>query len=141
MNILRIKTDASSKDGVGFTLAYECKVQESGTTIKTFEDSTFCKGEVKSTQAELLGVVYATTQSFKSFKGNPEEFQIAIESDCEYAVNSLNNRKIKSDKIKRTVYPLLNKFSCWRISWIPRHLNKRTNDLARERLRRAEDGL
>lgn len=141
MNIIRIKTDASNKPEIGFTLAYECIVEYEGDVVDKFEESMFSERQVKSTQAELLGVVYGLSQSFKHFQGNPENYQIAIESDCEYAVNSLNERSIQNEKLRKTTYPLLNKFDCWRINWIPRNLNKRTNDLARERMRRAEDGL
>lgn len=141
MNIIRIKTDASNKPEVGFTLAYECIVEHQGNVVDKYEEAMFSEKQVKSTQAELLGVVYGLSQSFKHFQGKPENYQIAIESDCEYAVDALNERNMGSDKLRKTVYPLLNKFSCWRVNWIPRHLNKRTNNLARERLRRAEDGL
>jgi len=141
MNIVRIKTDASNKPDIGFTLAYECVVEYQGDIVDKYEEAMFSERQVKSTQAELLGVVYGLSQSFKRFQGEPEKYQIAIESDCEYAVDVLNKRDIESEKLRKTVYPLLNKFDCWRVNWIPRRLNKRTNNLARERLRRAEDGV
>ena len=141
MNILRIKTDASTKPNVGFTIAYECNIHSNEGSIKKFSGSKFNDKQIKSTQAEVLGVAFGITESFKRFDKDPENFQIAIESDCQYAVDVYNKHKIKNEKLRKVAYPLLNKFDCWRVNWIPRKLNKRTNDLARERLRRAEDGL
>jgi len=141
MNIVRIKTDASSKPEIGFTLAYECKIEYENTVIDKFDDSMFSEKQVKSTEAEMLGIAYALTQTYKRFDNDPSEFQIAIQSDCEHAVRSFNEHDVSNDKLRKTTYPILNKFDCWRINWIPRILNKRTNNLARERLRRAEDGL
>lgn len=137
---LTVKTDASYKEDIGFTVAYEAEVYVGNEIIYRFSDSKYIDRASKSTDAEVVGVAYGIVETYKNMGGNVDNYNLFIESDCEHAVRVYNGEKIKrKKKLHRMIGHFLDDFFSWSIRWIPRTTNQKANALAKTRLRKAED--
>lgn len=137
---LTVKTDASFKEEVGFTVAYEAEVFIKGESSYKFSDSKFIDRSMKSTDAEVVGVAYGIVETYKNMGGQVEDYTLFLESDCEHAVEVYSGVKEKQRKrLHQTMEHFLQDFYSWRINWIPRTTNQKANALAKTRLRKAED--
>jgi len=137
---LRVKTDASYKQGIGFSVAYETEVHIGGKSSYTFSDSKFIDKKSKSTDAEVVGVAYGIVETYKNMGGRVEDYVLILESDCEHAVRIYGGeKKQRKHKLHQTLSHFLKDFNSWRINWIPRTTNQKANALAKTELRKAED--
>jgi len=137
---LTVKTDASYKEGIGFTVAYEAEVFIGGEPVYNFSDSKFIDRDSKSTDAEVVGVAYGIVETYKNMGGRVDNYNLVLESDCEHAVRVYKGEKGKvKKKLHQTLNHFLEDFYSWRINWIPRTTNQKANALAKTKLRKAED--
>lgn len=137
---LTVKTDASYKQDVGFTVAYEAEVFISGEVACSFSDSKFIDQNSKSTDAEVVGVAYGIVETYKNMGGRVDNYNLVLESDCEHAVRVYKGHKGKVKKrLHQTLSHFLEDFYSWTINWIPRTTNQKANALAKTELRKAED--
>lgn len=137
---ITVKTDASFKEDVGFSVAYETEVFIPGKTTHEFSDSKFIDRDTKSTDAEVVGVAYGIVETYKHMGGRVEDYNLFLHSDCEHAVRVYKKEKRqKRTKLHRTIENFLEDFYSWRINWIPRTTNEKANAIAKARLRKAED--
>jgi len=137
---LTVKTDASYKQGIGFSVAYQAEVYIGGEPVYTFSDSKFIDKKSKSTDAEVVGVAYGIVESYKNMGGRVENYVLILESDCEHAVRIYGGEKKKiKQRLHQTLQHFLEDFNSWRINWIPRTTNQKANALAKTELRKAED--
>lgn len=137
---LTVKTDASYKPNIGFTVAYEAEVYIGGEPIYEFSDSKYIDRASKSTDAEVIAVAYGIVEIYKNMGGDVEEYNLILNSDCEHAVSVYGGEKKKRmKKVHDAVSHFLESFYSWRINKIPRSMNKKADALAKSRLRVAED--
>lgn len=137
-HIINLNTDASYKEDTGFALAYYAKLVDENNEKKEIDGAKFVDKNTKSTDAEVLAIAYGIIESYKQVDKTQDNF-IQIHSDCEHAVKVYNQHNIQEENLKRTVYSLLNDFDMWSVRWVPRNLNKKANNLAKEELLRAEN--
>lgn len=140
MKNIHVKTDASFKRDVGYSVAYHCEVVHNGHLKYDFSDSKFFDRNIKSTDAEVMAVGYAIIQTFKNMGGRVSDYRIIIETDSKHAVNVYEDMEINK-KLKDVIQTLLDKFIDWNIRWISRDLNMKADGLAKIEIRRAEDEL
>lgn len=137
---LTVKTDASYKKDIGFTVAYEAEVFIGGEPVYNFSDSKFIDRDSKSTDAEVVGVAYGIVETYKNMGGKVDNYNLVLQSDCEHAVRIYKGEKKKvKHRLHQTLTHLLQDFYSWRINWIPRTTNQKANALAKTELRKAED--
>lgn len=139
--VLTVKTDASYKKGLGFSLAYEAEFFERGNVKDHFKNSKFIDRKGKSTDAEIIAVAYGIVETYRELDGDVDDCSLIIECDCRPAVKTYESHvnEYQNDKLQKTMEFFLDEFYSWTINWIPRETNQTADALAKEELRRAED--
>lgn len=136
-NSIIIKTDGSYKNGVGAGVSFECRIITDGTENSRITDNKFLPNVNNSTDAELFAIAFGVLKVTEMIRDYPK-YEIAINSDCEYAVDVFSdNSKIKC-KAQRVALFLLEKYAGWRVRWIPRSSNSTADGLARSALNKGE---
>lgn len=137
---LTVKTDASYKKGVGFSVAYKAEVFIGGEPTYEFSDSKYIERATKSTDAEVVGVAYGIVETYKNMGGRVEDYNLFLHSDCQHAVKVYQGEKEhEQKKLHRVLDQFLDKFFSWRIYQIPRENNTEADMLAKVERRKAEE--
>lgn len=134
-----LKTDASYKKDIGCGLSFEFEVK-SEEDINHIDGNKFVEKVDNSTDGELIATVYGLVKVIKEIN-NPEEYIITVASDCQYVVESFQQRYPNQRKLIRTALNILDSFAGWSVRWIPRVKNTKADALAKSALMKGEDEL
>lgn len=132
-----LKTDASFKHDVGSGVSFDCKIVEGGMERRSLSDNSFISDVSSSTDAELLAVLFGVKKTVEKIS-QYEEYEITVNSDCQYIQNVFNKNDYQDNPVRKVIVSLLQKFSEWRVKWIPRSVNSTADGLAKSALDRAE---
>ena len=131
-----LKTDASYKKGVGCGISYNIEIDWEGEKIQ-YKNSKFTRRVKDSTHAELIGAVYGIIKTFERVE-KAKDYTVQIGTDCEYVVQTLDERYPEQPKMVKAALNILDKFENWTINWIPRVKNSEADALARSELMKHE---
>jgi len=125
-----MKTDASYKSEVGAGISFYVEIKEGGVTKERIKDYKFLSGVKKSTDAELLAVLYGV-KNIVNHINEKDKYILRMNSDCEYIERVFEKPKYKNKPIRRMIVNLVEGFIDWKINWIPRATNQQADALAR----------
>ena len=134
-----LKTDASYKKDIGCGLSFEFEVKDEG-GVNHIDGNKFVETVDNSTHGELIATVYGLIKVIKQIN-KPEEYMITVASDCQYVVESFQQRYPDQSKLVRTALNILDSFAGWSVRWISRVKNTKADALAKSALMKGEDGI
>lgn len=144
-NRIVLKTDASTRNGEGFGIAFQADTYDQFGCHWNFSGKQFIDCNAKSTQAETIAVVFAIRELQEWFEGNKlgymKDYTIIIESDCEHTVEIIRGEKRGYNvEIEQAIDHYGRLCETLRARWIPRADNTIVDAMARETFRRGVEG-
>ena len=142
MGRIVIKTDASTRNDSGSGLAYQAIVfdRDDGGDVIEYKNRRYIESNVSSTDSEMYAVIYTLQKVYRTINNwdDTKKYDVVVESDCDYAVSTVNMENYKDKKMRRYVSFYRNKFDGLRARWIPRSENTVADSMARTTLQHAQ---
>lgn len=142
INEIVVKTDASTRQGEGCGVAFICYICDSKGVQKEYCGKKYISKKVSTTKAETIATLYAmkcVQERFKDRSDYTKDFSLVIESDCQHAVQRIN-QSIYSEDIDKFINYYRRFFGEVRARWIPRAANEKADSMAREQFRKGCEG-
>lgn len=135
-----LKTDASYKEEVACGVSYVAQIDASDSRKSSIQNSRIFESVENSTHGETVAVAYGILDLLERID-SADAYHLSIRTDCEYTADKLTERYPEQPDIVKAALNLLEHFSDWEISWIPRSTNRKADALARSTLMNYEDGF
>lgn len=139
-NKIVVRTDASHKPGLGVGVAFESVIYFEDGSYERMKSSRYIEKKMTTTDAEEIAVAFGIYNIYQKIDER-DEFEVVVESDCEYAVSSVKDciEEEYEGKVKRLIRFLIEPFDEFKVRWIPRSDNQKADAIARQALEEGTD--